>query len=91
MTPSYSPPLEKGHIEDGGVGIDKLEQESFEDQALFKSLLCFRNLCKKRARLMRSGGDFSPLQSFDLDTSYYLSADSFTAKTTRPISQARQI
>lgn len=50
---SYSPPLEKGHIEDGGIGIDKLQQESFEDQALFKGLLGFRNLCKGRTKGMR--------------------------------------
>lgn len=49
----YSPPLEKGHIEDGGIGIDKLQQEGFEDQALFKSLLGFRNLCKGRTKGMR--------------------------------------
>lgn len=38
------PAFEESHVEDGGVGVDELEQESLEDQPLLKALLRLWNL-----------------------------------------------
>lgn len=38
------PAPEKGQIDNGCEGIDKLQNEGFEDEALFKALVCLWNL-----------------------------------------------
>lgn len=42
------PAFEESHVEDGGVGVDELQQESLEDQSLLEALLGLRDLCKER-------------------------------------------
>ena len=41
------PAPEKGQIDDGCEGIDKLQDEGFEDEALLKALVCLWNLWKR--------------------------------------------
>ena len=38
------PAFEESHVEDGGVGVDELEQKSLEDQPLLEALLRLWNL-----------------------------------------------
>lgn len=38
------PAPEKGQIDNGCEGIDKFQNKSFEDESLFKALVCLWNL-----------------------------------------------
>ena len=42
------PSLEEGDIEDGGVKVDELEDEDFEDKLILKLRLCAMHFWKKR-------------------------------------------
>lgn len=43
----HSPAFEESDIENGGVGIDKFQQESLKNQPLFKILVSFWHLWKQ--------------------------------------------
>lgn len=40
----YSPAFEESDVENGGVGIDKFQQESLKNQPLFEILVSFWHL-----------------------------------------------
>lgn len=51
----HSPAFEEGNIEDGGVGVDKLQQEGLKNQSLLEALVSLGHLCKvQQGHILRS-------------------------------------